>query len=247
MNINCIIIDDETLAIDILEDYISKIPMLNLQGKYNTAIQAMDCIMRNKVDLIFLDINMPDINGIKFYEGLPHKPKVIFTTAYSEYAVKGFEINAVDYLLKPISFDRFFQAVSKIFNQSDRGMDNIGKQPQESLSHNDHNGFIFAKVEHSTVKINLKDISYFEGFKDYVKIHLISQTKPILTLNSIKHYEMSLFSKGFIRIHKSYIVSIDQIENISRNKVKLNKKDIFITIGESYRDFFYELVVRKNL
>ncbi|QDH79244.1 response regulator transcription factor [Echinicola soli] len=247
MNINCIIIDDETLALDILEDYISKIPMLTLQGKFNSAIQAMDCIMRNKVDLIFLDINMPDINGIKFYEGLPHKPKVIFTTAYSEYAVKGFEINAVDYLLKPISFDRFFQAVSKIFNNTDMAKERNPKQLEESMAIKDHSSFIFAKVEHSTVKINLRDISCFEGFKDYVKIHLINESKPILTLNSIKHYEMSLFSKGFIRIHKSYVVSVDQIENISRNKVKLYNKDLFITIGESYRDFFYELVVRKNL
>ncbi|GGF36733.1 LytR/AlgR family response regulator transcription factor [Echinicola rosea] len=247
MNINCIIIDDEALALDILEDYISKIPMLTLQGKFNTAIQAMDSIMRNKVDLIFLDINMPDINGIKFYEGLPHKPKVIFTTAYSEYAVKGFEINAIDYLLKPISFDRFFQAVSKVLNHS-----GLAKEPKTSLSDaipqpKEQPGFIFVKVEHSTIKINLKDISYFEGYKDYVKIHLINEEHPVLTLNSIKHYEMSLFSKGFIRIHKSYIVSIDQIENISRNKVRLYQKDLFITIGESFREFFYELVVRKNL
>lgn len=204
-------------------------------------------IMRNKVDLIFLDINMPDINGIKFYEGLPQKPKVIFTTAYSEYAVKGFEINATDYLLKPIGFDRFFQAVSKILNQSD-----LAKEPNTSISSEiqqtkEQRGFIFIKVEHSTIKINLNEISYFEGYKDYVKIHLINEKHPVLTLNSIKHYEMSLFSKGFIRVHKSYIVSIDQIENISRNKVKLYQKDLFITIGESYRDFFYELVVRKNL
>ncbi|MBD8487741.1 response regulator transcription factor [Echinicola sp. CAU 1574] len=247
MKSNCIIIDDEALALDILEDYISKIPMLELVGKFDSAIKAMDCIMREKVDLVFLDINMPDINGIKFYEGLPIKPKVIFTTAYSEYAVKGFEINAVDYLLKPISFDRFFQAVSKTFNVASSSTAIIQSNQQTETSIKESQGFIFVKVEHSTVKINLKEISYFEGYKDYVKIHLIHEAKPILTLNSIKHYEMSLFSKGFIRIHKSYVVSIDQIENISRNKVKLDNKEVFITIGESYKDFFYELVVKKNL
>lgn len=246
MKINCIIIDDESLALDILEDYISKIPMLELKGKFDSAIRAMDCIMREKIDLIFLDINMPDINGIKFYEGLPLKPNVIFTTAYSEYAVKGFEINAVDYLLKPISFDRFFQAISKILNISNSASTAPSSLEQE-LPSKENNGFIFAKVEHSTVKINLKDISYFEGYKDYVKIHLINEAQPILTLNSIKHYEMSLFSKGFIRIHKSFVVSIDQIANISRNKVKLYNKEVYISIGESYKDFFYELVVKKNL
>jgi len=247
MKINCLIIDDEALALDILEDYIAKIPMLELVGKYDSAIKAMDSILRQKIDLIFLDINMPDINGIKFYEGLPIKPKVIFTTAYSEYAIKGFEINAVDYLLKPISFDRFFQAVSKIFNGSGSPSVTTSILSTETTAPKEDNGFIFAKVEHSTIKINLNDISYFEGFKDYVKIHLIHDEKPILTLNSIKHYELSLFSKGFIRIHKSYIVSIKQIENISRNKVKLINKSIFVTIGDSFKDYFYELVVNKNL
>ncbi|UCS95480.1 response regulator transcription factor [Echinicola marina] len=246
MTINCIIIDDESLALDILEDYISKIPMLSLRGKFDSAIKAMDTIMREKIDLIFLDINMPDINGIKFYESLPIKPKVIFTTAYSEYAVKGFEINAVDYLLKPISFDRFFRAVSKILNISNSPT-SISSSAEQEIPVKENHGFIFAKVEHSTVKINLRDISYFEGYKDYVKIHLIHESQPILTLNSIKHYEMSLFSKGFIRIHKSYVVSIDQIANISRNKVKLYHKEVYISIGESYKDFFYELVVKKNL
>lgn len=246
MKIKCIIIDDETLAIDILVDYISKVPMLELIGKYDSAIKAMDCLMTQQVDLMFLDINMPDINGIKFYESLPLKPKVIFTTAYSEYAVKGFEINAVDYLLKPISFDRFFKAISKIMNLPKPDLKPVIGSPAIE-SQVDNKGYIFAKVEHSTIKINLKDISYFEGFKDYVKIHLINENTPILTLNSIKHYEMSLFSKGFIRIHKSFVVSIDQIENISRNKVKMIHKDVFISIGESYKDIFYELVVKKNL
>tara|TARA_R110002124_G_scaffold53088_4_gene152286 strand:+ start:51897 stop:52640 length:744 start_codon:yes stop_codon:yes gene_type:complete len=247
MKINCIIIDDEVLALDILEDYISRMPMLELKGKFDSPLKAMDCIVHEEVKLMFLDINMPDINGIKFYESLANKPKVIFTTAYSEYAVKGFEINAIDYLLKPISFSRFFQAVGKVINIPN-ALPAAPVQSSYQESQNDESSrFIFVKVEHFTKKVSLKDIAYLQGYKDYVKIYLIGEDKPILTLNSIKHYEMSLFSKGFIRIHKSYIVSVNQIEIISRNKVKLIDKDLHITIGGNYRDFFYELVVNKNI
>ena len=247
MKINCIIIDDEVLALDILEDYISRMPMLELKGKFDSPLKAMDCIVHEEVKLMFLDINMPDINGIKFYESLANKPKVIFTTAYSEYAVKGFEINAIDYLLKPISFSRFFQAVGKVINNPN-ALPAAPVQSSYQESQNDESSrFIFVKVEHFTKKVSLKDIAYLQGYKDYVKIYLIGEDKPILTLNSIKHYEMSLFSKGFIRIHKSYIVSVNQIEIISRNKVKLIDKDLHITIGGNYRDFFYELVVNKNI
>ena len=247
MKINCILIDDEVLALDILEDYISRMPMLELKGKFDSPLKAMESIVRDEVKLIFLDINMPDINGIKFYESLTVKPKVIFTTAYSEYAVKGFEINAIDYLLKPISFSRFFQAVSKVIHLPDIPANSPYQAYLQETQNDESSRFIFVKVEHSTIKINLSDVAYLQGYKDYVKIYLIGNDKPILTLNSIKHYEMSLFSKGFIRIHKSFIVSVDQIEIISRNKVKLIGKDIYITIGENYRDFFYELVVNKNL
>jgi DNA-binding LytR/AlgR family response regulator len=247
MKINCIIIDDEVLALDILEDYISRMPMLELKGKFDSPLKAMDCIVHEEVKLMFLDINMPDINGIKFYESLANKPKVIFTTAYSEYAVKGFEINAIDYLLKPISFSRFFQAVGKVIHIPN-ALPTAPAQSNYQESQNDESSrFIFVKVEHFTKKVSLKDITYLQGYKDYVKIYLIGDDKPILTLNSIKHYEMSLFSKGFIRIHKSYIVSVNQIEIISRNKVKLIDKDLHITIGGNYRDFFYELVVNKNI
>ncbi|EPR71705.1 LytR/AlgR family response regulator transcription factor [Cyclobacterium qasimii] len=247
MKINCIIIDDEVLALDILEDYISRMPMLELKGRFDSPLKAMDCIVHDEIKLMFLDINMPDMNGIKFYESLSNKPKVIFTTAYSEYAVKGFEINAIDYLLKPISFSRFFQAVGKVIhipNVQPNAVSQAGFQESQS---DESSRFIFVKVEHFTVKVSLKDIAYLQGYKDYVKIYLIGNDKPILTLNSIKHYEMSLFSKGFIRIHKSYIVSVNQIEIISRNKVKLIDQDLHITIGGNYRDFFYELVVNKNI
>lgn len=239
----CIVIDDESLAIEVLEDYISKFPVLEHVGSFSSPLKAMPLLMSKGVDLIFLDINMPDISGIAFYENLPIKPPVIFTTAYSDFAVKGFEINAVDYLLKPISFERFFQAISKLLNKS------LPIHTPVSLGFSslaDGLDYIFVKAEYSSIKVDLKNIAYLEGYKDYVKIHLMDESKPLLTLNSIKHYEAVLLSKGFVRIHKRYIISIDKIENISRNKVKMKDKEEFLLVGDSYKDFFYELVVNGN-
>lgn len=244
MKYRCIVIDDETLAIDVLEDFISKFPILELVGKFSSPLKATPLLMSQQVDLIFLDINMPDINGMAFFENLPAKPQVIFTTAYSDFAVKGFEMNAVDYLLKPISFERFFMAINKLGQKS--GANTISTSPLTTTIPHEGNDYIFVKAEYANIKIKLADILLLEGYKDYVKIHLLDETKPILTLNSVKHYESTLFSKGFVRIHKRYIVSIDKIENISRNRVKLKGIEEFIMIGESYRDFFMELVVNHH-
>lgn len=245
MKYRCIVIDDEALAIDILEDFIEKFPNLELVGKFSSPLKATPLLMSQEVDLIFLDINMPDISGTAFYENLPVKPMVIFTTAYSDFAVKGFEMNAVDYLLKPISFERFFKAINKLGNKSSSVA--IGNPAATLPVTSEGNDYIFVKAEYSSIKIKLSDIVMLEGYKDYVKIHLLDEPKPILTLNSVKHYESTLFSKGFVRIHKRYIVSIDKIENISRNRVKVKSKDEFILIGESFRDFFMELVVNHHL
>ncbi len=243
MNYKCIIIDDEALAIEVLEDYIAKFPVLEHVGSFNSPLIAMPMLLSKGVDLIFLDINMPDINGIAFYENLPFKPPVIFTTAYADFAVKGFEINAVDYLLKPISFERFFQAISKLLNKA---LPNQSSLSQGFAALGEGLDYIFVKAEYSSIKVDLKNIAYLEGYKDYVKIHLIDDSKPLLTLNSIKHYEAVLLSKGFVRIHKRYIVSINKIENISRNRVKMKAKEEFLLIGDSFKDFFYELVVNGN-
>lgn len=243
MNYKCIVIDDEALALEVLEDYIGKFPVLEHLGSFSSPLKAMPLLMSKSVDLIFLDINMPDISGIAFYENLPFKPPVIFTTAYTDFAVKGFEINAIDYLLKPISFERFFQAISKLLNKT------IPSQhpfPLGFTGQGEGPDYIFVKAEYSSIKVDLKNIAYLEGYKDYVKIHLIHEAKPLLTLSSIKHYEAVLLSKGFVRIHKRYIVSIDKIENISRNRVKMKTKEEFLLIGDSFKDFFYELVVNGN-
>lgn len=244
MNISCVVIDDEILARDVLKEFISKTPILELMGDFDSPIKATGKIVNENIQLIFLDINMPDLNGVKFYESLPVKPKVIFTTAYSDYAIKGFDMNAVDFLLKPFSYDRFFQSICKLIQPS--ASHPLRIQEMYNTPTQDQGAYIFVKVEYETLKIRLDEISYFEGLKDYVRIHLIHTERPILTLNSIKHYEMSLFSKGFIRIHKSVVISISQIEKISRQKVKLYNKDPFLMIGENYKQFFYELVVNQH-
>lgn len=244
MTHKCIIIDDEALAIEVLQDYIAKFPNLELLGSFSSPLKALPLLMTQTVDLLFLDINMPDINGVSFYENLPLKPSVIFTTAYSDFAVKGFEMNAIDYLLKPISFERFFQGMSKFFSKYSSAQIPTSIQ---NPAHSDHQDYIFVKVEYSSIKVDLKNIVFLEGYKDYVKIHLQDEPRPLLTLNSIKHYENILLSKGFVRIHKRFIVSIDKIENISRNRVKMKNKEEFLLIGDSFRDFFYELVVNPKI
>ena len=210
MNYKCIVIDDEALAIDVLEDYISKFPVLELVGSFDSPLKAINTILTQSVDLIFLDINMPDINGISFYENLPIKPKVIFTTAYSDFAVKGFEINAIDYLVKPISFERFFMAVNKLM--ANGAHIPVAQASPINFSFNESQDYIFVRAEYASIKINLKDIVILEGYKDYVKIHLIDDPKPI-----------------------------------SRNRVKMKTKEEFILIGNSYKDFFYELVVNNKI
>lgn len=244
MTLRCIVIDDEALALEVMQDYISKFPVLELVGAFTSPLKALPLLMSQPIDLIFLDINMPDLNGISFYENLPINPALIFTTAYRDFAVKGFEINAIDYLLKPISFERFFQAMSKFLNKNHGTTQ--GTLPNVAPYY-DHHDYLFVKVEYSSIKVDLKTIVFLEGYKDYVKIHLQDVPKPILTLSSIKHYENILLSKGFVRIHKRYIVSISKIENISRNRIKMKGIEEYLLIGDSYREFFWELVVNPKI
>ncbi len=236
--INCIIIDDEPLALDILEDYISKVPFLKLIKKCMSAIEALDYLKENKIDLIFLDIQMPDLTGIQFIKSLPRKPDVIFTTAYSDYAIEGFNLNAVDYLLKPISFERFLRAANKYYDTIHRKITgNSNLNTSESKGEN----FIFIKTEYKIVKIDLADILYIEGLKDYIRF--VTPKEQLLTLQSMKSMEEHLPSPRFIRVHKSYIVSMQHVEAIERNKIKI--KDKWVPIGNTYRDSFYKIVESK--
>jgi len=231
--ITCIAIDDEPLALNLVNEYISKVSFLDLKGSFTDAIDARAFLEKEKIDLIFLDIHMPDLNGIQLYHSMPHKPMVIFTTAFSEYAVEGFNVNAIDYLLKPFEYDRFVKSVYK------------AKEYHEfTLNQEMRLTSIFVKSDYQLVKVNLKDVLFIEGLDDYIKIHL-AENKNILTLMSLKAITEKLPSSEFVRIHRSYIVPLNRIEKVSSKKVEIAGKEI--PVGISYADEFFRLMNKKTL
>lgn len=215
--IRCLIIDDEPLAREVLESYVEDLPSLVLVASCEDAMEALDWLNQEPVDLLFLDINMPKLSGINFYKSLSNRPKVIFTTAYSDHAVEGFELEAVDYLLKPFSFERFVKAVNKV--KKDRP---------------DHQqvDFIMLKVDKKTHKVNFDRIQYFESIGDYVKLHL-KEGKTLIISETLRKLE-ELLPKAFLRVHKSYIIALDQLEYLEGNQAKIGETKI--PIGQSYRD-----------
>ena len=232
--INCIVVDDEPLALDLMEDNIKKIPFLKLIKKCKSASEALTVYNNEKIDLIFLDIEMPDISGIQFLKSLKTKPMVILITAYEKYAMEGFELDVLDYLLKPVSFERFFKAVCKAYEYF--GFINMKSQPQENEGK--YCDYLFVKSEHKLIKINTCDILYIEGLKDYVKIY--AGGKTIFTLLSLKYLEETLSPKTFIRVHRSFIISIPKIEFIGKSKI--NIASISIPISDHYRDRLYSII-----
>ncbi len=238
---NCIAVDDEPLALELIEDFAKKVPFLNYIKSCKNAFEAIDIIQKDKIDLIFLDINMPDLSGIELIRNIQNKPLVIFTTAYSEYAVEGFELNAVDYLIKPFLFERFFKAVNKAYELFN--LKNNPQTHQEPESSAPVKDYIFVKADYSSVKIYLKDILYLEGLKDYVKIH--TSEKKILTLITMKKIEEKLPSSNFVRVHRSFIVALDKIESIQRNRIVIKEK--WIPVGNSYKSEFYKRIEDINL
>jgi DNA-binding LytR/AlgR family response regulator len=237
--IRCIAIDDEKLALDLIEDDILKVPFLQLVKKCRSGIDALDALQTEKIDLLFLDIQMPDISGIQFLQSLPHKPLVIFTTAYEKYALEGFEMDVVDYLLKPYSFERFLKAVNKVKEHLTIQEKNQ-QQPAEEISFSTQ--FVFVKSDYKLVKIEISEIQYIESLKDYVKI--VVGDKPVVTLSSMKAIEEKLVAPDFIRIHRSFIVNIRKIQYIHRNFVKVGEKEI--PIGDNYKDNFLQIINQKN-
>lgn len=227
---NCIIVDDEPLAHEVLNKYIQKIPYLQLQANCFNAYDASTILQEQNIDLIFLDIQMPDISGLTFIETInTNKISVILTTAYSEFAIEGFEKNVLDYLLKPISPERFLQAVTKAKELFDL-------KQQQTIQVN--KTFMFVKVEYQMIKINFSDILYIEGLKDYVKIY--TKKEMILTLLNIKNIYEKLPKDFFIRVHKSYIVNIEAIEKIDRLRIIFGEK--YIPIGLNYKEEFYKTI-----
>ncbi|HTQ64886.1 MAG TPA: LytTR family DNA-binding domain-containing protein [Puia sp.] len=227
----CIAIDDEPLALEVIKKYIAKIYFLELKGAFTDPYEARKVMDTTPIDILFLDIQMPDINGIEFSKSLGSKNiAVIFTTAFSEYAVEGFNVDAIDYLLKPIEYDRFLKAVYK------------AKEYIEYLNNQELNhGYIFVKSDYQMIKINLKDILYIEGLDDYIKIYM--PQKSILTLMTLKTITQKLPSKEFLRVHRSYIVPVSKIENVSKSKIKVADKEI--PIGVSYSESFFAAMENK--
>jgi two-component system LytT family response regulator len=237
--LNCIAIDDEPSALKVIKDYCSKIQSVNLVGTFTNPYEAIYTLNNDQIDLIFLDIVMPQISGPEFLKTLYNPPMVIFTTAYKEYAFEAFENDAIDYLLKPLGFDRFLKAVNKAF-QMLRIINPVTALNEETSAV--CSGFLMVKVEYTTIRVDLNDILYIEGLKDYVKIH--TEGKHILTKTTMKNIMEKLPSGSFLRVHKSYIISLDKIDMIENSRIVIGNQRI--PIGESYRSSFYEMI-SKNL
>ncbi len=236
MTIKCIAIDDEPLALTQISDYIKKTPFLESVAECNSALDALSILSEKDVDLMFLDINMPDLNGVDFVKSLEVRPEVIFTTAYQEHAIEGFRVDALDYLLKPISYEMFLKSA----NKAKKHFDLIAQLPSK-LEHNDQS--LFFKTEYKIVRIKLNDIKYIEGMREYVRIHILNE-KPVMTLMSMKSMEENLPGSNFMRVHRSYIVNLDRITTIERNRIIFDEK-VFIPIGDQYKKTFDEYV-EKN-
>ena len=234
MNIKCAIIDDEPLAVELLVSYVKKIPFMELNGKYSNAVDAMKGIAENPVDIVFLDIQMPELNGLELSRMLPETTRVVFTTAFEQYALDGYRINALDYLMKPISYAEFLEACNKALQWYKMVRQVEEPKATEATS-------IFVKSEYKLLQIDLDDIRYIEGLKDYVKIYTEQSPHPILSLMNMKAIEQMLPSSRFIRVHRSFIVQKSKIREIDRNRIVYDK-DLYIPIGDSYRQAFLDFL-----
>ncbi|MES2808162.1 MAG: LytTR family DNA-binding domain-containing protein [Bacteroidota bacterium] len=226
MIINCLIIEDEPLAMERIKSFVLKVPFLNLMACFDNAIEAISFIKANKTDLLFLDIQMDGFTGIQLLESLQKRPEVIITTAFDQYALKGFDLNVADYLLKPFTFDRFMQAVTRVYDR----LAPIDVKAEKEI--------IFIKTEYRLEKINLNDILYIEGMRDYRCIHLTN--KNIMTLQTFTDLEQELPPAKFCRVHKSFIVAIDKIENIERDRIKIRGE--LIPVSETFKEEFYRRI-----
>lgn len=227
--ISCIIIEDEPLAMERTRSFVLKTPYLDLRATFENALSALDFLRKHQIDLLFLDINMDELSGIEFLESTDLNSQVIFTTAYQQYALKGYELNITDYLLKPFTFQRFLQAVNKVhLTLHPANTNNIGS--------------VFIKTENRLENVRFSDIIYIEGMRDYRRIH--TTTKSIMTLQNFKELEQLIPSHIICRVHKSYMVALDKIESIEKGRIKIHKKSI--PISASYRDHFHQLIKSKS-
>jgi DNA-binding LytR/AlgR family response regulator len=236
---NCIAIDDEPLALDVIIEFCKEINFLNLMGTFTNPFDAVELLNSQNIELVFLDIHMPQITGIDFLRSLYHPPMIIFTTAYKEYAPLGFEINAVDYLIKPFAFDRFVKSVNKadmllkLNNLQSNTCDNRSRVISD---------FLMIKIEYNTKRVDLDDILFIEGMKDYIKLY--TGTRPLLTKTTLKNINEKLPADRFLRVHKSFIVSLSKIESIENNRIRIGEHRI--PVGELFKSQFYS-IVNQNL
>ena len=248
--IRCMAIDDEPLALQQIVAYIGKVPFLELTAQCQSAVEAKAFLEQDTVDAIFCDINMPDLNGMDFVKSLVTPPLIVFTTAYSEYAVEGFRVNAVDYLLKPFGLQDFLRAANRLKERLDGKM-SIGQNVASGQSvvggsaADTRDDTIFLKTEYRIVKVSISDIRYVEAMSEYLKVHLESEPKPIVTLLSMKKMEERL-PDNFMRIHRSYIVNLTKIQEVNKNRIIMDA-DTYLPIGDMYKDTFQAYLDTKFL
>ncbi len=237
--LSCLIVDDEPMALSLLESYVLKTPFLTLKAKCSSAVEAMQYIdATEQIDLFFLDIQMPELTGMEFSRLIPSTSKIVFTTAFEDYALEGYKVNAIDYLLKPFDYAEFLAAVHK-------AKASLALQWTEDYSSESTLDFFFVKSDYKQVKIVFSEILYIEGLKDYVKIHLNDSFKPILTLMSLKKLEEKLPSSKFMRVHRSYIIALDKIEAIERNHIVIGKASI--TIAPGYKEALKTYIANNSV
>ncbi|MDR1557418.1 MAG: LytTR family DNA-binding domain-containing protein [Tannerellaceae bacterium] len=245
MALTCVIIDDEPLAVSLLESYVYKTPFLQLEGTYNSAVRALEQLSRQPVELLFLDIQMPELNGLEFSRIIGNDARIIFTTAFGQYALDSYKVNALDYLLKPISYPDFLQSANKALQWYDLLYKPEEKTPEPPPLSKIEAESIFVKSEYKLIQIELRKILYIEGLKDYIKIYTEGETRPVISLMSMKTMEELLPASRFIRVHRSFIVQPEKIKVIDRNRIVFGKE--YIPISDSYRQKFNEFLNERSL
>lgn len=238
MNLRTITIDDEPLALKLVSEYVNKTPFLELAGSFENPLDAVSFLANNHVDLILVDIQMPELTGIELIRTLEMAPKIIFTTAYEKYALEGYKLNVIDYLLKPFSYEEFLRAVQKARKQTEL---EISQLPSLEAS----NQFLFLKSEYKIRRINFNDILYIEGLKDYIKVYTTGDDRPVLSLASMKSLEQKLPEDKFMRVHRSFIVNLEKIDTIERSRIIFGKT--YIPVSDQYKDKFQEYLDKNFL
>lgn len=241
--LNCIAVDDEPFALNMVCTYIEQTPFLHLSGRFTSAVDALKALHEQSVDLIFLDIQMPDLSGIELARVLDRgrnmkSPRIVFTTAYDQFAIEGYKVDALDYLLKPFNYEEFLRTVHKAQAYAEMSK----SKPSSPEVREVEEDYLFLKVEYQLVKVAFSDIRYIQGLKDYVKVYLLSSSKPLLSLISMKALEDKLPSRRFMRIHRSYIISLEQIKAVSRNSVEIG--DESIPVSQQYKETFNRFMER---